>query len=168
MKNQGVFVFVIVIIRSKLCLRPRDYDIFHRFPQLGRYIGAFLTFRGSLLWRDASMHLNPSTNLLSILISSEPECTCHLLSSPRAGNNIVYHPSQCHSFSLPFLYFFLYIILFSNHYEVLFFRSITFLYYTYTFPFFFLLHSLFFSPSFFFFLSCPFSQSPISINPLTI
>lgn len=169
MKNQGVFVFVIVIIRSKLCLRPRDYDIFHRFPQLGRYIGAFLTFRGSLLWGDASMHLNPSTNLLSILISSEPECTCHLLSSPRAGNNIVYHPSQCHSFSLPFLYFFLYIILFSNHYEVLFFRSITFLYYyTYTFPFFFLLHSLFFSPSFFFFLSCPFSQSPISINPLTI
>lgn len=91
------------------------------------------------------MHLNPSTNLLSILISSEPECTCHLLSSPRAGNNIVYHPSQCHSFSLPFLYFFLYIILFSNHYEVLFFRSITFLYYyTYTFPFFFLLLCSFF------------------------
>lgn len=95
------------MLRSKL-FRPRDYDIFHRFSQLGRYIGAFLTFRGSLLWGDASMHLNPSTNLLSILISSEPECTCHLLSSPRAGNNIVYHPSQCHSFSFPFFIFLLY------------------------------------------------------------
>lgn len=97
----------LLLLRSKL-FRPRDYDIFHRFSQLGRYIGAFLTFRGSLLWGDASMHLNPSTNLLSILISSEPECTCHLLSSPRAGNNIVYHPSQCHSFSFSFFIFLLY------------------------------------------------------------
>lgn len=97
----------VLVLRSKL-FRPRDYDIFHRFPQFGRYIGAFLTFRGSLLWGDASMHLNPSTNLLSILISSEAECTCHLLSSPRAGNNIVYHPSQCNTFSFPFFIFLLY------------------------------------------------------------